>query len=140
MLKITDQLSIPLKEIQISFARSPGPGGQNVNKVNTKALLRWNVSDSPSISGEVRQRLVTQVGRRITRGGDILITSHRFRDQGRNVADCLNKLRELLLEAATRPTVRKITKKPRRAIRRRLENKQRQSAKKRTRGQISREE
>jgi ribosome-associated protein len=110
VLVVSEKICIPLRELHFSFVRSGGPGGQNVNKVNTKAVLRWSVADSPSIPAGVRERFCERYRRRITRTGEIVISSQRFRDQGRNVADCLSRLRELLVDAATAPPTRKATR------------------------------
>ncbi len=133
MLVVNEKLSVPLREFDFSFARSPGPGGQNVNKLNTKVILRWNIPNSPTLPDDVRKRFQKKYARRITKTGDLVIHSHRFRDQGRNVADCLNKLKEMLLIVAEPPTPRKKKKPSQAAKRRRLDNKRRQSDKKRSR-------
>jgi ribosome-associated protein len=130
MLTITSQLQIPLREFEFTFARSGGPGGQNVNKVNTKAMLRWRVTTSVSLPEGVRQRLLAKLCRRITVDGDLLVTSQRFRDAGRNTADCLEKLRQIIAEAATPPRPRRPTRPTRGSVRRRIEDKRRQSEKK----------
>ncbi len=133
MLIVTPQLRIPLKEFRISFARSGGPGGQNVNKVNTKALLRWRLSESAVLPDAVRLRLIALHRRRITAEGDLLVVSQRFRDAGRNAADCLEKLRVMLATAAATPRPRKPTQPSRDAVRRRLDAKRRHAEKKRRR-------
>ncbi|MCX7425792.1 MAG: alternative ribosome rescue aminoacyl-tRNA hydrolase ArfB [Planctomycetia bacterium] len=130
MLTVNPRLKIPLSEFTFTFARSSGPGGQNVNKVNTKAQLRWPVVRSPSLPEVVRRRFLAKHRRRVTSEGDLLITSQRFRDAGRNVADCLEKLREMLTQAAETPKPRKPTKPTRASIRRRLEDKRKLSQKK----------
>ena len=133
MLIITPNLQIPLREFRFTFARSSGPGGQNVNKVNTKALLRWPVVTSPSLPVVVRNRLSAKYARRLTAEGDLLISSQRFRDAGRNVADCLEKLRRMVLEVALPPKPRRPSKPTGSAVRRRLDAKRRHADKKRGR-------
>lgn len=133
MLVVNDKLSIPLREFRFTFARSSGPGGQNVNKLNTKATLRWSVTDSPDLPAGVRARFLARYRRRITSEGELVLTSQRFRDQGRNVADCLAKLREMLNEVAVAPKRRKKTKPSRASKERRLREKQRKSDKKQNR-------
>jgi ribosome-associated protein len=133
MLIVTPQLRIPLREFEFTFARSGGPGGQNVNKVSSKATLRWPVLSSPSLPGAVRARLLSRYGRRITAGGDLLISSQRFRDAGRNVADCLEKLRELLAAVAAPPKPRRPTRPTRGSIERRLRHKRQRSSTKHNR-------
>src|SRR4051794_41880716 len=103
MLKIDDRLSIPLDEFRTEFSRSGGPGGQNVNKVNSKVLLRWNPGTSPSLPGPVRDRLLRLVANRLTGEGDLLVTSQATRDQGRNVDDCPEKLPALGVAAPPPP-------------------------------------
>lgn len=133
MLDVNEKIKIRLKELDFSYARSPGPGGQNVNKVNSKAILKWAVEHSEALPAPVRARFLKKYARRISHEGMLVVTSHRFRDQGRNVADCLNKLREMILSVAEEPKTRKKTKMPRGVKLRRLENKKRKSATKRTR-------
>lgn len=129
MLFVTDDIQIPLKELSFTFSRSSGPGGQNVNKVNTKATLRWNVAASPSLNEGVRERFLKKYHRRITSDGDFVLHSQRFRDQGRNVADSLEKLRALIHEVARPPVVRKRKKPSRSAARKRVDGKRRQTQK-----------
>ena len=130
MLVINAQLRIPLREFQFSYARSSGPGGQNVNKVNTKATLRWPVVASPSLPEGVRRRLFARHGRRITSEGELVISSQRFREAGRNAADSLEKLRQLLAQVATPPKRRRATRPTRGSVERRLRGKQHQARKK----------
>jgi ribosome-associated protein len=133
MLEVNQNLRIPLREFHFTFSRSSGPGGQNVNKLNTKATLRWPVVRSASLPEDVRRRFMARFSRRTSGDGDLLITSQRFRDQGRNVADCLSKLRAMLAEVAIAPKSRKRTKPSKAARRRRLRDKREQSIKKQRR-------
>jgi len=130
MLIVTERVQIPLSELNFSYVRSSGPGGQNVNKVNSKAVLRWNVGRSASLPADVRERFLARYAARLTQEGDVLLASQRFRDQGRNVADCLEKLRALLAAVATPPVLRKATRPSRGAQRRRLEDKRARSRQK----------
>jgi ribosome-associated protein len=136
VLTVTSWLRIPLDEFEFTYARSSGPGGQNVNKVNSKALLRWPVRTSPSLPEAVRQRLLSRYGNRVTAEGDLLISSQRYRDQAKNVDDCLAKLQEMLAAAAAAPVRRKRTKPTRGSIKRRLDSKRHTSEKKRGRREI----
>ena len=133
MLVVNNRLKIPLREFRFTFARSSGPGGQNVNKLNTKALLRWRVMESASLPEAVRRRLLAKNGRRLNSDGEFQIVSQRFRDAGRNVADCLEKLRQMLSEAAVVPRRRKPTKPTRGSIERRLEQKRQTARRKQQR-------
>ena len=110
MLKITPNIQIPTTELQFTFARSPGPGGQNVNKVNSKAVLKWDVRQSTVLPHAVKTRFLAKFSRRISKAGLLIVTSHRYRDQGRNVADCLAKLREMIDSVLKAPVIRKKTK------------------------------
>ncbi len=134
MLVVSADIKIPLREFRFSFARSSGPGGQNVNKVSSKATLRWAVVSSPSLPEAIRARLVARLARRLTTQGELLVSSQRFRDAGRNVADCLEKLRGLLAEASHVPRPRRPTNPSRGAVERRLRHKRQRSEKKRSRG------
>jgi ribosome-associated protein len=104
-----------------------------VNKVNSKAMLRWRVLETGSLPVDVRERLLTRYGKRITGEGDLIVSSQRFRDQGRNVSDCLEKLREMLAAIATPPKRRRPTRPSRAAMARRVETKQKRSRQKQMR-------
>src|SRR5438552_1198077 len=110
MLTVNAEIQIPDDELHWSFVRSGGPGGQNVNKVASKAVLRWDLAASPGVPEAVKARLRTLQRRRITNDGELIVTSQRWRDQDRNRQDCLDKLREMLLEASAVPQPRRATK------------------------------
>lgn len=133
MLEISDRVRISDEEFSWSFVRSGGPGGQNVNKVASKAVLRWNVVASPSLPDDIKNRLQQQQRRRITSDGDLLLTSQRYRDQERNRLDCLDKLAEMLRAASVIPKTRRKTKPSRGARERRLAAKKRRAARKSSR-------
>ncbi|MGD9634866.1 MAG: alternative ribosome rescue aminoacyl-tRNA hydrolase ArfB [Pirellulales bacterium] len=134
-LRINSRITIPGSELRFSFVRSSGPGGQNVNKVNSKAQLRWSVVASGALPEEVRSRLLTRLASRINDRGELVLVSQRYRDQAKNVGDCLTKLREMLAAAATPPKRRKKTKPRRSANESRLRDKRAKAEKKRGRGQ-----
>jgi ribosome-associated protein len=114
MLEITPALSIPDDELIERFVRSSGPGGQNVNKVATAVELRFDAARSPSLSEEVRARLLARRDRRITSEGVVVIAAQRFRTQERNREDARERLAALLL-AATHVPKRRVATKPSRA-------------------------
>jgi ribosome-associated protein len=127
-LVVTSTIKVPLSEFSLSFARSAGPGGQNVNKVNSKAVLRWPVAQSETLPPEIRARFLAQNRHRITTEGEFVIASQKFRDQPRNIADCYEKLQALLRAAAVRPVRRKKTKPTASSRRRRVADKRLRSA------------
>ena len=130
MLEVTPTLAVPLAEFEWAYARSGGPGGQNVNKVESKAVLRWNLRDSPSLPADVKQRLLAAHPSHGTTDGEFLVMSQKYRDQERNRQDCLTKLADMLRRAAVRPAVRKKTKPSKGSQRRRLEAKKLNSQRK----------
>ena len=140
MLEVNEQIHIPEDEFSWSFVRSGGPGGQNVNKVASKAVLRWDLNASPSVPEDVKLRFRTRQRRRITTEGELVLSSQRYRDQERNKQDCLDKLAEMLREAAFVPEVRRPTKPTRGSKKRRVEAKRRQSAVKASRRRPSAED
>jgi ribosome-associated protein len=130
MLEVTPAIRIPLDEFDWSFARSGGPGGQNVNKVASKAVLRWDLAGSPSVPDEVKGRFRDRFPSRMTTEGHVVLASELTRDQGRNREDCLQKLAAMLRAAAARPKVRRPTRPTKGSQRRRVEAKRRQSVRK----------
>jgi len=120
--------SISTSELEFTYARSSGPGGQNVNKVNSKAILRWNLKGSPSVSED--QRAILQEKLKLNEDGDLVIMSDRFRDQIRNREDCIAKFQELIKQSLHRPKTRRKTKPTRSSKLKAKEGKKHQSQKK----------
>jgi ribosome-associated protein len=116
-------VEIEESELEFSFVRSSGPGGQNVNKVNSKAVLRWNLAASPSLRAETRARLLERLGTRLTRAGELLVASDRWRDQPRNREDCVERLRALVTAALHVDRTRRATRPTRGSQRRRVAGK-----------------
>lgn len=133
MLVVDQQLGVPLTELVFRFVRSSGPGGQNVNKVATKAVLRWDIDATTSLAESIKERFVQQNQNRINSEGELVLASDRFRSQTRNMKDCLDKLRALLSEVLRPPKPRRPTRPSAGVRRRRLEDKRHLSQKKRTR-------
>lgn len=134
MLAIDDHVALPEEELQVSFARSSGAGGQNVNKVNSKAVLRFAVETSPSLPEGVRQRFLERFQSRITTEGEIVLMCDRHRDQAKNVEECRERLRAMILSVLTPPKRRRPTRRTRGSVERRLKAKARHGEKKRARG------
>lgn len=136
MIRLSPSIVIAPAELELSYARSSGPGGQNVNKTNTKALLRWNVRSSPGVHDDVKARFLARFASRVTAGGDVVITSDRHRDQPRNVEDCVAKLVAMLAEVAQPPTPRRPSRPGRAARERRIQAKKARGAVKDTRRRV----
>ena len=139
MVRINASIEIPRREIELTYARSPGPGGQNVNKVNSKAILRWNVADSDCLPDHIKRRFFALWKNRISKSGDLVLHSHRHRDQARNTADCLDRLRDMVRAALVVPKKRKPTRPSLGSKKRRLESKKRQSQRKQNRRPVDRD-
>lgn len=140
MIPITPAIRLEDSELEERFIRSPGPGGQNVNKVATAVQLRFDVWRSSSLPDQVKRRLVCLAGRRVNSEGVLTIDAHRFRARERNREDALERLVELIRKAAHQPKPRKKTKPTRASKERRLELKRHRSQTKRRRGAPSRDD
>lgn len=132
-LTINDDIAIPRSELNLTFSRSPGPGGQNVNKVNSKATLRWEYAQSIYLPEAVKSRFGKLFAKRINDAGELVLSSSRHREQRRNVDDCLEKLRQLVLAAVAVPKKRRPPKKSAAANAQRLREKKERSQRKQNR-------
>jgi ribosome-associated protein len=110
MIRVTAKIGIEEREIEESFVRASGPGGQNVNKLATAVKLRFDVRHSPSLPDAVRARLERLAGGRLSRDGVLVISAQRYRTQARNRADALDRLIDLIRRAASPPRPRRPTK------------------------------
>jgi len=126
-MRITDTLEVPDDELAWTFARSGGPGGQNVNKVNSRAVLHWALARNTSLPEEARGRLRAREKNRITALGELLLQSQQHRTQERNREECLTRLREIIVASLTAPKKRRPTKPTRGSKMRRLADKKARS-------------
>jgi len=133
VLEVSNRIQIPLEEIKFSYVKSSGPGGQNVNKTNTKAVLKWDFLKNASIEGPIRNRLMQRLKSHLNERGEITLMSDQFRTQGQNREVCLNKLKNLLLKASFVQKKRVKTTPSKNAKKKRLEAKKGHSLKKKSR-------
>ena len=136
LLTVSPRIRIPHSEFAWTFVRSSGPGGQNVNKVSSKAVLRWPLLASPSLPADVRERFLTSFGSRLTNEGELLITSQRYRDQGATSKTRWKSSAPCSARSPAPPTRRRPTKPTRTSVAKRIESKQARSRTKQMRGRV----
>ncbi|MBT3980382.1 MAG: aminoacyl-tRNA hydrolase [Bacteriovoracaceae bacterium] len=128
-----DGIKVPIKELNFSFSRSSGAGGQNINKVNSKATLRWNLAASKVCSKAMAERFISKFSRYVLEDDIVMISSQRFRNQARNIADCIEKLEVMLTSVKKAPKKRRATKPTRASVEKRLKVKKGKSQLKKNR-------
>jgi ribosome-associated protein len=135
-LIVNARIQIPHDEFEFEHSRSSGPGGQNVNKVNSKVALRWRIKASPTLPDDVRQRFIVRFASRLLNDGSLLLACEKSRSQLLNRIGCLEQLGNMLAEVATPPKRRRPTKPTKGSKVRRLDEKRQRSDTKRMRGSL----
>jgi len=139
MIKIDNNISINEKELEFSFIKSSGPGGQNINKVSTAVQLKFDVKNSISLSEIVKTSLVKNAGEKITKDGVLIIEAKRYRTQEKNKNDAIERLISLIKKSAIIKKKRKTTKPSKNSIETRIENKKKRSGIKALRKRVVKE-
>lgn len=133
---INQEITIPDNELAFSYARSSGPGGQNVNKVNSKVILKWNVHQSAALPPGVKNRFLNRYGNRLSQDGALTLNSDESRDRPVNQRRCLEKLRAMILAVYLPPRKRRPTKPTRASREKRLKEKKARGERKQNRGRV----
>lgn len=123
MFIINSNISIPDNELLFSFARSSGPGGQNVNKVSSKAILHWSLEKNKSLAYDVKKRFREKFPNKINSKGELVLSCDANRDQQRNIDECFERLKKMILAVAVAPKKRMKTKPTKASKERRIQGK-----------------